>query len=307
MPLTELCCDHTLVSDMTPVKEMPLTLVCFTPRKITKGIDAIRGMKSLKTVGISWEGKGQFPSGEFWKKYDAGEFGKPITAFKDPAFQRWVQDVATLPAEKQVEAIGKKLQELNPGFDGKATGANGTGRPWMENGVVIGFGFSTENVTDISPVRALERLRVLSLGGGDNWSRRTGSKLSDLSPLQGMHLTDLECIHTQVSDLSPLEGMPLKELICSATKVSDLSPLKGMPLWRLYCDHTPVSDLSPLEGLNLAEIAFTPKNITKGLDALRQMKSLKTLGPSWDKQFPPAEFWKKYDAGEFGEHANVSH
>jgi hypothetical protein len=67
----------------------------------------------------------------------------------------------------------------------------------------------------------------------------------------------------------------------------------------LYCNGTPVSDLSPLEGLNLAEIAFTPKNITKGLEVIRQMKSLKTLGPVWDKRFPPAEFWKKYDAGEF--------
>ena len=121
MPLTELCCDHTQVSDLTPVKEMHLTLVWFTPRKITDGMDAIRRMKSLKTIGLSWEGKEQFPPDEFWKKYDAGEFGKPITTLRDPAFQRWMKDVAALPAEKQVEAVVKKLQELNPGFDGKVT------------------------------------------------------------------------------------------------------------------------------------------------------------------------------------------
>jgi hypothetical protein len=34
-------------------------------------------MKSLKTVGIGWEDKNKFPSAEFWKRYDAGEFGKP--------------------------------------------------------------------------------------------------------------------------------------------------------------------------------------------------------------------------------------
>ena len=38
-----------------------------------------------------------------------------------PAFQQWMKAVAALPAEKQVEAVAKKLQELNPGFDGKVT------------------------------------------------------------------------------------------------------------------------------------------------------------------------------------------
>ena len=74
-----------------------------------------------------------------------------------------------------------------------------------------------------------------------------------------------------------------------------------MKLDHLDVNQTPVCDLSPLEGLNLAEIAFTPKNITKGLDVIRQMKSLKTIGISYQEkdQFQPAEFWKKYDAGEF--------
>jgi hypothetical protein len=59
--------------------------------------------------------------------------------------------------------------------------------------------------------------------------------------------------------------------------------------------------LSPLEGRNLTEINFTPMNITKGMDVIRQMKSLKTIGigPGDKDKFPPAEFWKKYDAGEF--------
>jgi hypothetical protein len=46
---------------------------------------------------------------------------------------------------------------------------------------------------------------------------------------------------------------------------------------------------------------FTPKNITKGIGLIRRMKSLRIIGPQWEpNQFPPAEFWKKYDAGEFG-------
>ena len=45
----------------------------------------------------------------------------------------------------------------------------------------------------------------------------------------------------------------------------------------------------------------TPKNITKGLDILRDMKSLKTIGIEWDKAWPAAEFWERYDKGEFQE------
>jgi hypothetical protein len=52
--------------------------------------------------------------------------------------------------------------------------------------------------------------------------------------------------------------------------------------------------------MNLTEARITPKNITGGLDVIRQMESLKTLGIDSNNQWPPDEFWKKYEAGEFG-------
>ena len=107
-----------------------------------------------------------------------------------------------------MEAVAKKLRELNPGFDGKVTDGNGDGTPKIENGVVTEFRFCADNVTDISPVRALERLRSLTLYG--NWPDKGRS--SDLSPLKGMPLTKLEIGGTHVSDLSPLKGMPLTHL-----------------------------------------------------------------------------------------------
>ena len=227
--------------------------------------------------------------------------------------------------------------------------------------MVTELGFVSNDVTDISPVRALTGLKLLHCRGSDG---RAGT-LSDLSPLQGMTLTDLNCYGTQVadlsplrgmelarltcgyskvsdlsplegmplvyldchatmvselsslrgmkltglwcselqvSDLSPLQGMPLRELLCYATKVSDLSPLKGMPITNLNCFSTQISDLSPLQGMNLTDVYVIPKNIAKGLDVIRQMKSLKTIG-TVNGGFPPAEFWKKYDAGEFGKPA----
>ena len=81
-----------------------------------------------------------------------------------------------------------------------------------------------------------------------------------------------------------------------------MSPLKNMPLTELSFFNTNVSDVSLLERMNLTEVNLTPKNITKGINAIRQMKSLQKIGVWWDdkNKFPAAQFWKKYDAGEFG-------
>ena len=133
-----------------------------------------------------------------------------------------------------------------------------------------------------------------------NWLECWSTNISDLSPLKGMPLAYLGCGSTQVFDLSPLKGMRLTELHFNGTHVSDLSPLKGMPLEAVQCDGAPVSDLSALQGMSLAMITFTPRNITKGLEVIRQMKSLKAIGIEWDQAPPTAEFWQKYDAGEFG-------
>ena len=49
----------------------------------------------------------------------------------------------------------------------------------------------------------------------------------------------------------------------------------------------------------LQEVRLTPKNITQGLEILREMKSLKTIGISSNQAWPAAEFWDRNDKGEF--------
>ena len=49
----------------------------------------------------------------------------------------------------------------------------------------------------------------------------------------------------------------------------------------------------------LEDIRLTPKSITQGLDILRGMKSLKTIGIEENQSWPAAEFWERYDRGEF--------
>lgn len=342
------------------------------------------------------------------------ETTRPITTLNDPAFQKWMKDVGSMPPEKQVEAVARKLQDLNPGFDGQVT-------PTVEFLDVTELQVLTDNVSDISPVRALVNLKSLDcrpatipgklsdlsplkamkltrlicksnqiadlsplegmpltyldfdinnvsdlsplqgmplislnisrtavadlaplrgmpllelltdgtqvsdlsplkgmlLGGlsirglnvfdlsplrGMPLTKLdcTSSKVTDLSPLQMMALTYLDCIGTKVTDLSPLKGMPLEVLYVANTPVSDLSPLHGMPLLALDIRNTPVSDLTPLQGMNLNSVLFTPKNISKGIDVIRQMKSVRVVGIPGAEIVSPEEFWKKYDAGEFG-------
>jgi hypothetical protein len=50
----------------------------------------------------------------------------------------------------------------------------------------------------------------------------------------------------------------------------------------------------------LEEIRLTPKNITaQGVDLLRNMTSLKSIGTDWNHVWPVAEFFNRYDKGEF--------
>ncbi len=152
----------------------------------------------------------------------------------------WEKSVAALPAGQQVKAVVRRLKELNPRF-------NGDVKPSVENGVVTGLQFFTDEANDISPVRMLEELRTLNCDG----SGPGRGKLADLTPLRGLRLTQLYCRNTQVADLSPLRGMPLTNLGFRETRVSDLTPLKGMKLTGLDLNDTEVADLEPLRGMPL--------------------------------------------------------
>jgi serine/threonine protein kinase/Leucine-rich repeat (LRR) protein len=167
----------------------------------------------------------------------------PGTPALAPIDEVWFRLVATLPAEKQVDAVALKMRERNPDFDGKLDAQIVDGKVWE-------LRFLTDEVTDIAAVRALVGLRQLACSG----SAASKGKLADLTPLKGMSLNALACHFTRVSDLTPLKGMPLRVLQCTGTQVPDLSPLEGMPLEKLDCGATPLSDLTPLKGMRLQHL-----------------------------------------------------
>jgi serine/threonine protein kinase len=147
------------------------------------------------------------------------------------------------------------------------------------------------SVQDLTPLKGMP-LTILAL---------SGSGVSDLTPLQGMkQLANLEITSAAVRDLRPLKGMPLTRLnLGGCGQVQDLTPLRGMPLKLLDLRDTEATDLTPLEGMTLEAIRLSPKKITRGLDVLHQMNSLKTVTPDYLKEYPAAEFWKRHADGEF--------
>jgi formylglycine-generating enzyme required for sulfatase activity len=116
-----------------------------------------------------------------------------------------------------------------------------------------------------------------------NWLALASTKLSDAGLVRVSdckNLTFLGLGDTQVTDagLASIKGLPLKKVEIWDTRITDLTLLRGMPL---------------------EEITLTPKNITRGLDILRDMKILKTIGIYWTQAWPAAEFWERFDNGEF--------
>jgi hypothetical protein len=119
-------------------------------------------------------------------------------------------------------------------------------------------------------------------------------------------LTNLNLAGTKVSDVGLAhfkDCKDLKYLYVGNTQVSDagLANVKSMRLTELTIEDTAITDLTPLQGMSLEFVCLTPKNITRGLDILRGMKSLKTIGIRWRVAWPAAEFWERYDKGEFKE------
>jgi formylglycine-generating enzyme required for sulfatase activity len=120
------------------------------------------------------------------------------------------------------------------------------------------------------------------------------------------NLTVLELAGTKVSDAGLANFKDCKnltQLYLHRMPIGDagLANFKGTPLRVLWIENTGITDLTPLQGMPLEDIRLTPKNITRGLDMLRDMKSLKTIGIKYysSQAWPAAKFWERYDKGEF--------
>ncbi|MEK0426986.1 MAG: Serine/threonine-protein kinase PknB [Planctomycetota bacterium] len=236
----------------------------------------------------------------------AADMSKRKLFFNSPGFGEWAKQVASLTPTEQVEAVTKKLIELNPLFNGKIVSV-------IDGNVVNALTFWTDQVIDISPVRSLSELKVLICAAEksselNDLTPLIGLKLiqfdcsrtkvtdltplkemaltnlcfdftpvEDISPLKGMNIEIMGCTCTSISTLDPLKEMNLSELFCGGTKVTDLSPLAGMALVKFYCDSTDVKDLSPISKAPLRELSFNKLTPERDADLIRSIKTLEVL------------------------------
>ncbi len=183
-------------------------------------------------------------------------------------------------------ALLKDMPLTNLGLDGLLI----NDYSFLKGMSLVSLGLSGCLVTDLSVLKGLP-LKDLII---------SFNPVNDLYPLQGC-LLDYICIeNTDIKDISPLQGMPLTRLVASNSLISDLGPIRGMKLTWLTIDSTQVSDLTPLEGMPLELISITPSHITKGLEIVRNNKSIKQIGHHPFCLLSPSEFWLKYDSGAFG-------
>ena len=251
------------VADLVPLKNLPL-------RQLDCSDNQITDLSPLKGVPLTWL---DFSLNQVRDLTPLA--GMKLTTLKC-AFNRAITDLAPLKDMPlaELECNNNRITDLSP-LHGLPLTTLAVGR----NGI-----------TELTGLKGL-RLTALSC---------YGNQIGELSPLAGMPLARLDCFANQIADLSPLQGMPLATLNCHANRVVDLTPLKGLPLTTFSCGSNRITDLSPLAGLHLKAIFFTPKDIIHNVASIRRMDSITEIGPDPNQRMAPAEFWRRYDAGEFG-------
>ena len=262
MPLPNLDLTHCgNVKDLAPLKGMPLTSLVIDHCKKVTDLAPLKGM-ALTSLSMKWcENVVDLAPVE----------GMKLTTLSFEGCIK-IKSLAPLRGMKLTSLILVNCQAI-----GDLSPLQGMPFQRLE---ISGC----KQVTDLSPLKGLELTYLVC----------DGTSVFDLSPLKGMKLTELYCRFTKVADLSPLQGMPLNKLgLRACEEVKDLSPLKQLPLTWLHMETCKkVTDLSPLEGMKL-EYIYLPPTVSKGLDVLRTMSSLKTISDR-----PAAQFWKEHDAAK---------
>ena len=235
----------------------------------TDPIEGVSGPQAMTTT--DWQGA-----------VEAAKQQTPPQLAAGPHTDGDATQIAASSAVDQIEQVRKELVRRNPGFDGKVEHK-------IEDGVVAELRINTDKVTDISPIRVFNALRVLNLSGTHiEW--RGNSPLSELAPLKGMafdRLTYLDLAYTKVTDAGMelfKDCTALTHLNLDDTKVSDagmesFKNCKGLTF--LFIGDTQVGDsglahFQNCTGLTSMNLANT-KVRDAGMKHLRNCTNLETI------------------------------
>ncbi|MBW3543043.1 MAG: hypothetical protein KY476_22515, partial [Planctomycetes bacterium] len=197
MPLKDLHCHYTDVSNLAPLAGMPLTYLGIVDTRVAD-LSPLTGMPLTHLdIGLT-------------RVADLSPLaGMPLTFLNCGGTQ--VADLSPLK--------GMPLTDLSLGGTRVADLSSLTRMP------LTSLNIGNTRVADLSPLAGmpLTRLDV------------SGLRVADLSPLAGMPLKWLNCLPTPVVDFSPLEGLPLEEVWLQSLLFDAAAArvLRGLPLKKL--------------------------------------------------------------------------
>lgn len=265
MPLTFLNITGTAVTDLAPLREMPLLNFFFSPETATNNVATVRQSKTCININ-------QGSPESFWREYDS------------PAVSR-LRQLGLAYESVDVDTNGlwhlsfwkEDIRDLSP----------------LQGLPLVSLSLSDTDVEDISPLRGMA-LEDLDL---------TNTRVRDLRPLEGMPLRSLflqNC--SNVVSIASLAGAPLRMLHLTGTRVKDISVLRGMPLGNLMLGRTDVTDVSPLKGMPLGMLGISPRRVTNALEIVAAMPTNAMVSIDhdfWGWYMSPSDFCDKVRHGDF--------
>ncbi len=217
MPMEYLDCNWTKISDLSPIRGMPLTLLSFTGAPVSD-LSPAEGMPlEFLECGGTRISDLSPVANSKLKLLNCGE--------------SLVTDLSPIE-HLRLEGLVATVEDLTP----------------LKDMQLRSLHMPNSKVSDLSPLS-----NMVALENADFQNTR----VTDISPLQGIPLRYLSLSNTGITDISPLTGAPLIRLRLSESPVLDLSPLEGMPLEALYCDRTSVADYEVIKALGVKELSLT--------------------------------------------------
>ncbi len=222
------------------------------------------------------------------KKFSGSDFAaeyEPVLAALDAATAKASQHATAQPAPAQQppepvrreeyeraddESVRALLIQKNPGVshDHIRFGSDSSGQ-------ISAASIYSPALRDIQPLAPLAELRSVTCSGQypweGSWQVFPPAPLTDLSPLKGKPIEELNLYNTEVREITALIGMPLRKLNLSKTKVQDLQCLAGMPLSELDVSFTAIRDLRALQGMPLEQLNINGT----GVDSILPLRDMK--------------------------------
>ena len=177
--------------------------------------------------------------------------------FDDAAFEQVIRETLGKPEGAITSEDMAGITEMAYSAEGRSADEKVTSIKGIEYCVNLEkLTLSDGNISDITPLRGLQKLRWLDL---------RNNNISDLSPMS--KLTTLALVDlgdNNISDLSPMKNLiAMTDLYLSNNEISDLTPLRGMTQLRiLWFYNNNVSDISPVKDLPALEsLDFDGNNV----------------------------------------------